>query len=134
MTPALASLLVSGWFVVPTPSAPAPAGPEQIEVRLERRIRSFHGEIGIAATNLETGKTLGIRADTRFPTASLIKVAVMIEAYHRIAEGGLSRDTTVTLSETDKAGDETVPLNMLRPGSILTVADLLKLMIAYSDN
>ncbi len=58
----------------------------------------------------------------------------MVEAYHRIAEGGLTRDTAFTLREADKAGDETVPLNMLHDGATLTVADLLNLMIGYSDN
>src|SRR5712692_2969340 len=118
------------------PSSKKPAAPPEkpLERRLLGRIQSFHGEIGLAATNLETGESLAIRAETRFPTASLIKVAVMVEAYHRIAEGGLTRDTAVTLRETDKAGDETVPLNMLHDGVTLTVADLLNLMIAYSDN
>src|SRR5215813_2429272 len=131
MTPVLGLLVAA--CVLAAPPAPA-AAPEPVEVRLQHRIQTVHGEVGLAATNLETGKTLGIRADTRFPTASLIKVAVMVEAYHRIADGSLRRDTTVTLTEADKAGDETVPLNMLHPGSTFTVEDLLKLMIAYSDN
>jgi beta-lactamase class A len=59
---------------------------------------------------------------------------VMVEIYHRIAEGALRRDTPVTLSASDKVGDETVPLNMMHPGLRLTVSDLLHLMIAYSDN
>jgi beta-lactamase class A len=58
----------------------------------------------------------------------------MVESHHQIAEGKIRRDTTVTLRESDKAGDETVPLNMLHDGVQLTVADLLNLMIAYSDN
>lgn len=58
----------------------------------------------------------------------------MVEVYHQIAEGKLRRDTAVTLHDSDKAGDETVPLNMLHDGVSLSVADLLNLMIAYSDN
>jgi beta-lactamase class A len=58
----------------------------------------------------------------------------MVAVYHQIAEGKLRRDTAVTLHDADKAGDETVPLNMLHDGVQLTVADLLTLMIAYSDN
>jgi beta-lactamase class A len=118
------------------PSPPTPAAPKEnpIERRLLDRLQSFRGELGLAATNLETGESLAIRGDTRFPTASLIKVAVMVEAYHRMAEGGLRRETTVTLRETDKTRDETVPLNMLHAGATLTVADLLNLMIASSDN
>jgi beta-lactamase class A len=58
----------------------------------------------------------------------------MAEVFHQIAGGRLKNDTTVTLKASDKAGDETVPVNMLHPGVVLTVDDLLHLMIAYSDN
>jgi beta-lactamase class A len=58
----------------------------------------------------------------------------MVEVYQQIAEGRLRRDTKVTLHDADKAGDETVPLNMLHDGMRLTVGDMLNLMIAYSDN
>jgi beta-lactamase class A len=102
--------------------------------RLARCIASFHGEMGIAAKNLDTGETLAVHADQRFPTASLIKIAVLVEVEHQIAEGKLRRDTAVTLKEEDKAGDETVPANVLHAGTVLTVADLLRLMIAWSDN
>jgi beta-lactamase class A len=129
--PAALSLLALLGF---SPKIPAASREKPIEQRLLARIQAFHGELGLAATNLQTGETLAIRGETRFPTASLIKVAVMVEAYHRIAERGLTRDTAVTLREADKAGDETVPLNMLHDGVTLTVADLLNLMIAYSDN
>jgi len=61
-------------------------------------------------------------------------VAVMVEAFHAIADGRLRRDQTVTLLDSDKAGDETVPANVLHDGTVLTVADLLRLMIAWSDN
>jgi beta-lactamase class A len=101
---------------------------------MEKIVREFPGTMGISVKNLNTGQTFPVNADVRFPTASLIKVAVMVEAYHQIAEGKIRRDTPVTLHEADKAGDETVPLNMLHDGIELTVVDLLNLMIAYSDN
>ena len=105
-----------------------------LQAGMEKIVREFPGTIGISATNLDTGETVGVNAGMRFPTASLIKVAVMVEVYHQIAEGKLRRDTAVTLHDSDKAGDETVPLNMLHDGVSLSVADLLNLMIAYSDN
>jgi len=90
--------------------------------------------MGLYAKDLSTGGVIAVNADQRFPTASLIKVAVMAEVFHQIAEGKLSKDTTVTLKDSDKAGDETVPVNMLHAGIVLTVDDLLRFMIAYSDN
>jgi len=114
--------------------SPAGPGAEPIARRVEAIVRDFPGTLGIVARDLGTGETVAVNGDVRFPTASLIKVAVMVEAYHQIAEGKIRRDTIVTLHDSDKAGDETVPLNMLHDGAQLTVGDLLNLMIAYSDN
>jgi beta-lactamase class A len=123
-----AALLAIGASPTPAPS------PSTIEAAVTARVRSFHGEMGVYAKNLATGETIAVNADERFPTASLIKVAVMAEAFRQIADRKLSNDTAVTLKASDKAGDETVPVNMLHPGAVLTVNDLLHLMIAYSDN
>ena len=90
--------------------------------------------MGLFAKNLDTGETIAVNADQRFPTASLIKVAVMAEVFRQIDAGQFRQDTPVTLHDSDKAGDETIPLNMLHDGTALTVADLLRFMIAYSDN
>jgi beta-lactamase class A len=114
-------------------AAPAPP-PTPIEQVLAAKIAAFHGEMGLYARNLDTGETIAVNADHRFPTASLIKVAVMAEVYRQIGVGKLRKDQTVVLHDADKAGDETIPLNMLHDGTTLTVADLLKFMIAYSDN
>jgi beta-lactamase class A len=105
-----------------------------LQSQLDKAIRGFPGVMGISAKNLDTNETLSVNGDVRFPTASLIKVAVMVEVYHQIAEGKLRRDTTVTLAAADKAGDETVPLNVMHARAVLTVADLLRFMIAWSDN
>jgi beta-lactamase class A len=101
---------------------------------LEKIVREFPGTMGIVAKNLDSGEVVAVNGDVRFPTASLIKVAVMVEVEHQIAEGKIRRETAVTLHDSDKAGDETVPLNVLHDGVTLTVADLLNLMIAWSDN
>jgi beta-lactamase class A len=109
-------------------------GHAALQGRLEDKIRAFRGVMGIAVKNLDTGESFAVSGDTRFPTASLIKVAVLVETFHQMAEGKLRRDTPVTLTEAEKAGDETVPLNVLHAGTTVTVADLQRLMIAWSDN
>ena len=120
-------------FLTLAAGAPA-AGPPPVQKRLERLVRAFPGTLGIAVRNLDTGESFAVNGDARFPTASLIKVAVMVETYHQIAEGKFRAETAVTLAESDKAGDEPVVLNQLHPGVSLTVSDLLALMIAFSDN
>jgi D-alanyl-D-alanine carboxypeptidase (penicillin-binding protein 5/6)/beta-lactamase class A len=107
---------------------------EPLESRIAARVRRFEGTMGVAAKNLETGEEISVNGDMRFPTASLIKVAVMVETHHQIVEGKLARDTVRPLAESDKVGDEPVVLNQLHSGLPLTVSDLLALMIAFSDN
>lgn len=105
-----------------------------IERRIAERIAGFDGLLGLYAKNLETGETIAVGADVRFPTASLIKVAVMAEVHRQMAVGAFDATTPLTLVAADKAGHEITPLNLLHDGIVLTVADLLHAMIAYSDN
>jgi beta-lactamase class A len=96
-------------------------------------VHSFRGRMGVAAIDLRTGETLAVNADDRFPTASTIKTAVMIEAWQRVADGRLSMDTVVLLKEADKVGGSGV-LRGLHEGLGVTIADLIHLMIVLSDN
>ena len=115
-------------------TALAASGPASAQAQVAAKVHAFHGEMGVYAKNLTTGETIAVNADQRFPTASLIKVAVMAEVFRQMGEGKFARTTPVTLRDDAKAGDETVPLNMIHDGTVLTVGDLLHFMIAYSDN
>jgi beta-lactamase class A len=107
--------------------------PSPVEARIAERLRSFDGILGVAAVHLRTGETIAVDADRRFPTASAIKTAVLVEAYHQIAAGRLKKDQLVTLAEEEKVGGSGV-LHSLRAGSTYSVGDLLFLMVALSDN
>jgi beta-lactamase class A len=107
--------------------------PRMNQDTLEAAIREFDGVAGVAARNLLTGDEIAINADARFPTASAIKTAVMVEAYHQATDGVLSLDTAVTLRDADKVGGSGV-LNGLSDGLVLPVRDLIHLMVVVSDN
>ena len=97
----VALLLLVGAIVMQPPARPSPTS---IEQRVAGLVATCRGTLGIAATNLLTGEQIAVHADARFPTASTIKVAVMIEAYHQAAGGALPFDTTLTLRDEDKVG------------------------------
>jgi beta-lactamase class A len=107
--------------------------PSAIEARLLERLRSFRGVMGIAATRLDTGERVRVNADLRFPTASTIKTAVMMEVFHQVAEGRLRKNEMLTLTEEGKVGGSGV-LQGFHAGAQLSVADLMHLMITVSDN
>jgi len=100
---------------------------------IRKAIAGFDGVVGIAARNLVTGEEIEVNGDMPFPTASAIKTAVMIEAYHQAQSAGLSLDSTLTLREVDKVGGSGV-LNGMSEGLTIKVRDLIHLMIVLSDN
>lgn len=120
------TLLFTALMLQATP-VPAPTD------RITSIVSTFPGEIGVFAKDLSTGETIAINADARFPTASVIKVAVMVEALSQVADGTLALDHTVTLREGAKVGGSGT-LREMHDGLEVTVRDLLHLMIVISDN
>jgi beta-lactamase class A len=96
-------------------------------------VKNFRGQMGVAAIDLRTRETIVVDADARFPTASTIKTAVMIEAWQRVEDGRLSMNTVIPLKEADKVGGSGI-LRGLHDGLAPTVADLIHLMVVLSDN
>jgi beta-lactamase class A len=104
-----------------------------VEQKVGEIVRSFRGVMGVVAIDLRSGETVAVNADTRFPTASTIKTAVMVEAYQQAADGRLPLTTAISLKDSEKVGGSGV-LNGMHEGLSLTVADLIHLMIVLSDN
>ena len=65
-------------------------------------VKGFKGVMGVAAINLLSGEQIVVNPDTAFPTASTIKTAVMVEAYHRAKDGTLPLDAPIVLRDADK--------------------------------
>lgn len=114
------------------------AGPRDMQMNesaggIAAAVSAFRGQMGVAAINLRTGDTIAIDADERFPTASTIKVAIMVEAWQQAAAGGLPMDAVIELREASKVGGAGI-LRGLHDGLALTITDLIHLMITLSDN
>jgi beta-lactamase class A len=107
--------------------------PDDIRSRIERRLSLFRGTMGVSAVNLATGERIDVNAALRFPTASLIKVAVLVEVAHQIADGRLARDTPVTLQAVTRSATSRW-CSTSSTTACATVGDLMALMIAFSDN
>ncbi|CAN5852310.1 hypothetical protein BH24CHL4_BH24CHL4_17210 [soil metagenome] len=101
--------------------------------RIDRLRERFSGRIAIAARNLATGEELLIDHKHVFPTASTIKLAVLVELYRQAERGDSTLDNRLELRP-----EEVVPgagvLGDLQPGLLPTLRDLAVLMIIVSDN
>ena len=69
---------------------PASTTDKHLQAKLERLIQGFHGTAGVYVEQLRSGKSAAVNADTLFPTASIIKVPIMIAVFDKIKSGALS--------------------------------------------
>jgi beta-lactamase class A len=91
------------------------------------------GVFGLVVRLIDTGEEIEINCDEVFPSASIIKLPILVEALRQRAEGRLSLEERVTLREEDKVGGSGV-LKEMTPGLSLPFSDVLTLMIIVSDN
>lgn len=96
-------------------------------------VGSFKGKVSLFAKNLDTGETYAFNPDDRVRTASTIKIAVMIEAFARVAEGKIKWTDEVVLTKDKKVSGSGI-LTELSDGLRLTLRDAANLMMILSDN
>lgn len=73
----------------PAPAIDRAANLAELDRRLDALCSRFNGRMGYSLKVLKTGETIGFRENERFPSASTIKTAVMVEAVNQVDEGKL---------------------------------------------
>jgi beta-lactamase class A len=106
---------------------------QSLDDQVKPIVAGFKGKVSLFAKNLDTGETYGLNPDERVRTASTIKIAVMIEAFARVAEGKAKWTDEVVLTKDKKVSGSGI-LNELSDGLRLTLRDAVNLMMILSDN
>jgi beta-lactamase class A len=104
-----------------------------LDALVRTEITPFKGKVYLFAKNLDTGVTYSFNGDERVRTASTIKVAVMIEAFTRVAEGRAKWTDELVLTKAARYGGSGV-LPELADGLRLSLRDCVNLMMVVSDN
>jgi beta-lactamase class A len=97
-------------------------------------VKAHKGKVALAVKNLETGESFFYHADEVMPTASLIKLAVLVEVYLQADEGRVDLRGPVLLREADKVPGSGILTYHFSEGASLPLRDATRLMIAFSDN
>jgi len=105
----------------------------ELQSRLEDLCAGFDGVAGMAAHNLTTGERVGVNDALSFPTASMIKIVVLLELVRACAAGRAVWSERVTLRRSDRTIGSGLLLDF-DEGANLTLRDLAVMMMAISDN
>ncbi len=100
---------------------------------LDSIANAHQGVVGYTVIDLETGARLHRRGDEKFPTASLIKVPILVTVFDLAAKQQISLDDPLTVLRIDQVPGSGV-VQYLHNGTILTVRDAAWLMTTISDN
>lgn len=106
---------------------------KRLQQNISDAIAGFNGDIGIYIKNLRTGKTVSINADTVFPTASIVKVPIMLGISHKLFTGELQYDSLFTYKDSLLYEGEDI-LGSFKAGEQIALKKLLMLMLTTSDN
>lgn len=78
---------------------------QKIEKRIQMIADDYLGVIGLSAVSLDgKGESFSINQTEMFPTASIIKVPLLMEYYRKVEAGELDPNEKIILSENDICG------------------------------
>ena len=126
------------FFAVPAASAQPVDDPERtvdadLQDKLERVIEGFEGDVGIYARHLPSGRAAAIRADSLFPTASMIKVPILVKTFDAIENDTLDYHETLTYRDSLYYPGVDL-LGHFEDGAEVKLSKIVMLMMTMSDN
>ena len=87
-------------FIFFSIAAHAQKADKKLQKEIETLVQGYNGSIGVYVKNLKSGKTVAINADTVFPTASIVKIPILIGVMDKIAKGELGYEQSVVYRDS----------------------------------
>lgn len=127
------SLLLCLLFSCAALTASSQSPDKKLEAQLRPLLAAFHGQAGIYVHHLHSGKVTAINADTIFPTASMIKIPILIGVFDKISRGELSYQQTLVYRDSLHYDGEDI-LASFRDSIPVSLSRVVMLMLTMSDN
>ncbi|WP_373524522.1 serine hydrolase [Aquiflexum sp.] len=106
---------------------------QSLQDLLKNEIKDFKGDVGIYVYNLKTNEEVAINADTIFPTASIVKVPILVGVMDKIEKGELEYHQKLVYRDSIKYGGSGL-MQFFKDSVETELSVLMSLMISYSDN
>ena len=106
---------------------------KKLQKKVEDLIQGFHGEIGIYAINLKKDKSVSWNADTIFPTASMVKIPILIGIIDKIKKGELGYHQQLQYRDSLLYKGVDI-LGSFKDTEKIEVSKVMMLMLTMSDN
>ncbi len=105
----------------------------KLEKAIGKKVTGFKGTVGIVIKDLDTGREIAFNKNTLMPSASLVKIPIMLSCFYAAQDGKIGLKDIVSLKSSERVAGSKVLGNM-PSGSRFTVEELFDPMITQSDN
>lgn len=96
-------------------------------------LKGFHGQVGVYVHDLKKNKTVAINADSVFPTASMIKIPIVVGIMDKIEKGELQYHQELIYKDSLLYEGVDI-LGSFKNDEKIEMSKLMMLMLTMSDN
>lgn len=126
-------ICIAFLFICISISSAAQKTDRKLEDKLRQLTADFKGDVGIYVKQLKTGKTVAIQADSIFPTASMVKIPILIGIMDKLNKKELSYHQPLIYKDSLLYEGEDI-LGSFKDGETIQLAKIMMLMMTTSDN
>ncbi len=106
---------------------------QKLEKILVNVVKEFRGDVGIYVHHFKKNKIVSIHADSIFPTASLVKLPLLVGIFQKVDQGQLALQTTYQY-RTERTYGGSGLMQFFKDSVDLDLSTMVSLMLSYSDN
>ena len=125
----LVILFCFGFF-----SAGAQKTDKDLQRQIEALVTGFHGTVGVYVYDVKKNRMAAYQADTLFPTASIVKIPILIGIMSKIQNKELDFHQVMVYKDTLNYDPGEDVLAAFKPDQKILLSKLMLLSLSLSDN
>lgn len=107
---------------------------KKLQAQVASILEGFHGDVGVYVYDINHDKVVAINADSVFPTASMVKIPILIGIMHKINDGALKYHQQLTYTDSLYYSEGDDMLSSFKSGEKIELSKVMSLMLSFSDN
>jgi beta-lactamase class A len=106
---------------------------KKLEMQIQELLKGFHGDAGVYVHDLKKNKIAAIHADSVFPTASMVKIPIVIGIMDKIEKGELQYHQELIYKDSLLYEGVDI-LGSFKNNEKIEMSKVMMLMLTMSDN
>lgn len=127
-------LKLTGFFLLIAIASFGQKTDTRLEKQIATLIKGFNGDVGIYVRDLKHNRSVAINADTIFPTASIVKISILIGIMNKIQAGELDYHQRLLYTDSLYYSEGDDILSNFKDSSTIELSKVMMLMLTISDN